>query len=393
MGFNSRDQVLLAEIEAVLGTQEAPTPAAHAIEVGDLSFAPDIAVDTGESLHTGSIDAADPTVLGGVGRMNFFIQMKGSGTPATPPRAGALYRACSMSETILAAAVTGTAQGAGTGSDTIQLAAADITADNLHRGFVIRTTGGTGPNQTRVIVSTAAADDSAVVDRDWDVAIDGTTTYSIDPGVQYGAISLDQEAVTLWAYQNSNQSAVDSQRRRVFGAMSPLVFEFGPRRIPLARFAFQGQFVTPDEIARPTGVVYDPGPVPAYRSADAVLNGKLLEFTSLQVSSGGTLANVDDPAAEFGVGDAAMTARRWEVTFDPNKVVAATQDFWPDFTTTTKRHMVHRWGTVAGKRLAILFPALAYDQAPGEANIEGRATTPMRAHATGADGGVFITHW
>lgn len=77
---------------------------------------------------------------------------------------------------------SGTAQAGG--ADTIQLAAGASGTDNQYRFMVIRTTGGTGANQIREILSYDGTSKQAKV-RDWTVQPDATTTYEICEGMVF----------------------------------------------------------------------------------------------------------------------------------------------------------------------------------------------------------------
>jgi hypothetical protein len=78
-----------------------------------------------------------------------------------------------------------TAQGAGGGTDTIQLDAGASAVDRFYVGMVIRTTGGAGPNQVRKIIDYRGSDKLAVVNRPWDVAVTATTTFRIARGMVF----------------------------------------------------------------------------------------------------------------------------------------------------------------------------------------------------------------
>ncbi len=67
-------------------------------------------------------------------------------------------------------------------------------------GLIIRTTGGTGPNQLRMIsaqyASGAYGTDVVAVNRDWDVLPDNTTTYNVAYGILFDILPNPVTAVT-----------------------------------------------------------------------------------------------------------------------------------------------------------------------------------------------------
>jgi hypothetical protein len=74
---------------------------------------------------------------------------------------------------------SGTAQGAGTGNNQIQLAADAESTDDIYNGTVIAITGGTGLGQTRTIFDYVGSTTTATVSKDWVTNPDATSTYSI----------------------------------------------------------------------------------------------------------------------------------------------------------------------------------------------------------------------
>lgn len=82
---------------------------------------------------------------------------------------------------------TGTAQGGAAATASlgayITLDASASGADDTYNGQVLRTTGGTGPNQIRWIVKYEGATKRAYVNRDWGTVPDGTTTFRVSQGM------------------------------------------------------------------------------------------------------------------------------------------------------------------------------------------------------------------
>lgn len=105
--LRSRNAALLAVIESVEGTFQAPSAATDGILVENpqISFDPQN-VETNEV--TGSLDGRGP-ILGGLqASLSFRAYLKGSGVPGTPPEYGDILKACALSETITNTSITGT---------------------------------------------------------------------------------------------------------------------------------------------------------------------------------------------------------------------------------------------------------------------------------------------
>ena len=141
--FKTKNQVFAAKVEVTPGTDASPTVGANAVRVQNLNFGPDIQSIDPEEV-TGSLDDAAPIFAGGSQRVSFDVGMRSAGTAGTAPDWGVCALGCGMSETLLAADVTGTATGGSV--NTIVIEAADIGADHEFNGMVVELTGGTGYN-------------------------------------------------------------------------------------------------------------------------------------------------------------------------------------------------------------------------------------------------------
>lgn len=79
---------------------------------------------------------------------------------------------------------TGTCQ-AGSAANTIVLDSGASGADDAYLGQLVRTTGGTGPNQIRQIVKYVGATKTATVNGNWSVTPDNTTTFRVCTGFYF----------------------------------------------------------------------------------------------------------------------------------------------------------------------------------------------------------------
>jgi len=112
-----------------------------------------------------------------------------TGPLANPTGTAAVGDVAAMAHTMTITAHTcqaGSTNSTGITPATIKLQAGDGASITL--GMIIRTTGGTGPNQIRMACSTSGTGagqygtDIIAVNRDWTVIPDGTTTYEVAPG-------------------------------------------------------------------------------------------------------------------------------------------------------------------------------------------------------------------
>jgi len=98
----------------------------------------------------------------------------------------------------LSPVLTGTAQGSGTGSNQIELAAEASSTDGAYDPSKISIISGTGVGQSRLILQYDGSTKIATVDRNWKVAPDNTSEYSIigDYGREHVHEGLCQTAAT-----------------------------------------------------------------------------------------------------------------------------------------------------------------------------------------------------
>jgi len=115
----------------------------------------------------------------------------------------------------LASAVVheGTAQGAGTNNNQIQLDLAASSVDGAYDPSLLCITDGTGAGQTRLILEYDGATRTATVDRSWKVAPDATSTFVISghPGREHTNEGLAQGGSANTITLNSLASANDDE--------------------------------------------------------------------------------------------------------------------------------------------------------------------------------------
>lgn len=102
MSLLMRKRTILAKIEATYGTDPVPTGAANAILVKNLTVTPIEANLLPRDLIRPYLGNFQNIVAAAYSKVNFEIELAGSGTAGTVPAYGALLRACGMSETISA---------------------------------------------------------------------------------------------------------------------------------------------------------------------------------------------------------------------------------------------------------------------------------------------------
>jgi hypothetical protein len=243
-----RKKVILSKIEAVYGTDPVPTGAANAIAIRNAAF--DFTplnisyVDRDIVRHTLGHDVQ--LVAASEVNLRCEVELAGSGVAGTPPAWGPLLRACAMAQTTLGAAHTQTAT-AGAAS-TITLHGTASAVDNAYRGMRIRTTGGTGSGQARIIASYVGGTKVATVSEAWTTPPDATTVYSIDAQVAYLPVSSAMESIT-------NYINMDGKRHIMTGVRGSWGVRLDPGNIPAITLDLMGLFLTPTDTVLPTQVL------------------------------------------------------------------------------------------------------------------------------------------
>lgn len=98
-----RKMALLAKIETAYGTDPVPTGALNAMLASNVNITP-LEVEQQERAHLQPyLGNSGKVVTSFYGKIDFEIEMAGSGAAGTPPAYGPLLRACSLAEVITAA--------------------------------------------------------------------------------------------------------------------------------------------------------------------------------------------------------------------------------------------------------------------------------------------------
>lgn len=97
-----RDKIILVKVEASYGVDPVPTGAANTILTTQGKLMPMEGTDVSRDLDNGYM-GAQPTIPGELhGKLEFRVELQGSGAAGTAPALGPLLRGCAMAETISA---------------------------------------------------------------------------------------------------------------------------------------------------------------------------------------------------------------------------------------------------------------------------------------------------
>lgn len=284
------------------------------------------------------------------GRLELQVEAAGSGTPGVAPAWGPLHRGCAMSETILAAPVTGTAQEGDANS--ITLAAGASAVDDLYSGMPLAITAGTGNGKSGYIVDyNGTTKVATIVSADW-VAPDATSEYSIGACVAYRPISEEPESLML--YMN-----VDGVLHKFLGARGNVSSAFVLDQIPVFRYQFSGLYVPVTDAPVPAGLFTQ------WKQPRVVNNDNTPFFSlhgyheagleSLEMDQGNEVSydNFINAEEEFVISN-----MRPSGSLSIKATTVAEKDWWDIASAATLGPCVLQHGTVAGNRVALSMPAV-----------------------------------
>ena len=345
MPLLARKKIILVKIESTYGIDPTPTGAANAIWAKNINITPIDADKAKRDLFTGWLGNTQELQGGFRVSMDFEVEMAGSGTAGTAPAWGPLMRACGHAETLVAAAVTGTAQ-AGT-TTTLTLAASGTSStDDAYVGLPVSITGGTGSGQSNFIVAYNGTTKVATMAYPFTTAPGASSGYSVGPGAVYKPIDLNTESATIYLY-------IDGRLHKLTGARGTVTVSMASKAIPTLKFAITGLFNQPTDAAGPTPT-YTPFQVPLMVNA---VNTPLVNVQSFgAVMSAFTLEQVAtvtfrNPAG--GTEQVLQTNRESTGSITIEDTTVAAKDWWTAIKQSTLGGLAITHGTAAGNKVSV----------------------------------------
>ncbi|MBA3055110.1 MAG: hypothetical protein FP826_09285 [Sphingomonadales bacterium] len=384
--FLTRNRLALVKIEVTPGTDPVPVPATDAVLVEEPRGSPNIEVEQTDEV-TGSLDKSQSIVGGGYGQHTGRFFAKGSGVPGTAPEFKPILEAAALGETTLAADSSGTAQAGATGSITL---AAGAPATDL-TGFVVETTGGTGDGQTRVITAYNTTSKLAAVYPDFTTAPDATTTYTVHAGNLYVPVSVNLKNLTSYLYKKNSGSG-NAILEKLIGAAANLSFAIQTRQSGKFTYTLRGQLADPEDVANPTGAVFDSVRPRPLRDADSFLGGNRVCFRNFTLDWGNELVQADCPGETYGYEPARVVSRKPTGRINPQLLTLTARNAFADLVAGTQQKLWLNWGEVDGNRVSMFLPAIAYTGKEDD-DLDGISADGLPFEAVGADSWVYLLFW
>lgn len=335
---------------------------------------------------TGSIDRA-PAIAGAV-RPTIRIRtpLRGSGTAGTAPEWGKLMTACTMAETVTAAAVGApTAAAAGT-TTSVTLATPAAATAQLYRGMPIILSGNV-TETTGIMDYTAAR--VATIGSTLSTAASTSTNFQIPINVRYAPTSDESvfKTVTLYFF-------ADGLRWRFTGGMGTWSAEFTTGGLVFLVFEMQAQLVSaPDATALPAGALgITRATPPRFVAGRMQLNKLLAQTRTLTVQAGVSILLPDDPEAAEGSGAAVPVERVAGGSMDPYMNTTTSPARFTAFQNGTNVSLMAIVGSTAGNRFLLAMPSIRKTQLNPTAR-DGLGVDSIAFEADGADAAVYLTQF
>jgi len=352
MALAQRKRVILVKLEATYGTDSTPA-AGDAVLCRNLDINPLEGSQVERDFIRPYFGASGAVRVENYVTMNFETELACSGAAATPPEWGALLKACNFSETITAAAITGTAQAGGT-TTTIKLAAGASSIDDFYTGMTVSITGGAGSGQAGEIIGYNGTTKVATIAKAWALASDATSQYSIGANVLYTPNSNFGTGV-------ANTSAtiyfnVDGVRHVLLGARGSFAPDLSAKQLPVIKWSFTGLLGTVSDAALPS-VDFTGWQVPVAVSTANTTDLNLLGFNGAVLQTlNFDIANQVVYRQLVGGESVLITDRKPTGNISIEATTVATKDWWALAKNATTGPFCVKHGQAAGNIVAVVAP-------------------------------------
>ena len=352
MALAQRKRVILVKLEATYGTDASPA-AADAVLCSNLELTP---LD-GSSVER---DFIRP-FFGGSGSirvenfcsLSFESEIAGSGAAGTAPEWGALLKSCNFSETVTAAAITGTGQATGNTTTAMKLAAAASATNEFYTGMTVTISSGTGAAQVGDIIAYDGTTKIITLAKPWAVPTDGTSLYSIGANVVYLPNSNFGTTTNTAASIYFN---VDGVRHVLLGARGSVAFDLTVKQIPKMKWKFTGLLGTISDQALPSAD-FTGWQTPVTVSTENTTNINLLGYNSAVIQTlSFDIANTIVYRQLIGAESVLITDRKPTGSISLEATTVTAKDWWTVAKNGTTGAFNVKHGTAAGNIVGFSAP-------------------------------------
>ncbi|MGZ8172871.1 MULTISPECIES: hypothetical protein [Methylobacter] len=285
-------------------------------------------------------------------KLSFEVELAGSGTAGVAPKMATLLKICNMTEQLLAAAVTGSAQVGGS-TTTIKLAAAASAVDGYYVGMPFRITAGTASGYDGRITAYVGATKMATVTGTFSATPDATSAYSVDANAIYLPNSNSALAANT---SGSLYFYLDGTRHILLGVRGTFKPSLKSSAIPSIQFEFTGLLGLITDIALPTADFtgwQTPVPVGTTITSDlSLFSLRNPVFTECSIDHGNDV-KYKNPINEEAIH---IVDRTTTLSFTTRAQKIATMDWYTQIRNNGTGVFAIRHGSTAGNTVGVFCP-------------------------------------
>jgi len=338
--------------EVTEGTDSVPD-GTNAMRVTDLSVNPFEGSELDLAYVKSTFGASPKLRIESYATCEFTIDFSGAGTAGTAPKWADALLACGFDQTLIASAVTGTAQSGGS-TTTIKLAAGASATDGYYNGMTLTGTGGTNSGESGVIIGYNGTTKIATLDTTAGSSWDNTSQYSIAAAAIYEPTSTSVGSATIHFY-------LDGVRHILLGARGNVSFDVSSGGRPSMKFMFTGVKGTVADVANPSATFTGwQQPVPLLTAnVRGLVSGKPMSggASGVQVKSF-TLDMANDVKHRQLIGSAGVvfSGRNPKGSIQIEATTITFKNWISEVEAITLNPFFIQAGTVAGNRWALFAP-------------------------------------
>lgn len=348
----TRKRQVVSKIESVEGVAES-------LAVGDaktLAYSPRISFDPEmfeRNLARLSFSNIAKIVGKRPGALSFGLELRGSGSAATPPDWGKHFQNCGCAVSLL---------------KSINIGA--VTSGPFQHGETI--TGGTSAGKGRVIVNTANGASAimyVVISgtlQSGEVITGGTSGASATTSSSSSTIGNAVEPLTDNIPSQTMSGYEDGIRKLLRGCRGKFKINFKSGEPVLVNFDYMGVEAGIADTALFTNPVYETTKPPVFINAAFSIDAYSARIASLEINQDNKLAARDDVNNDRGLLSFLITDRDVNGSFDPEMVLAATYDFHSKWFSAVEMVLDMTWGIVSGNKFRFYAPRAQYTKIEDE---------------------------
>ncbi len=204
--------------------------------------------------------------------------------------------------------------------------------------------------------------------------------------VQYAPVSVGQESVTIYYFQ-------DGIRHILTGCVGNVSFNLETGALGKMSFTFTGHLISVLDVALPTGPVFQTNVPPPLINTPFTIGGFGAVINALTFDLSNTIATPPDMSASDGFSQVRITQRDVQGSYDPEADLIAADDPFTDLSDGTQLAVTTGViGSVAGNRIQFDMP-VAYnkDISPGDRDGIRTYDIPLGFAESAGDDEVNIT--